>query len=320
MSVASSSVVTDLLSLSSGVSRAVAIGNFDGVHRGHAALVRATVAAARSASLEACVLTFTPHPARLLAPDRAPPLLMPEARKIELLLALGVDRVLVQPFDWALAALSPHAFAHDLLRGVIDARVVSVGYDFSFGAKRAGTVTTLGDLGRELGFVAHVVPAVRVRGVVCASSAIRALIAAGRVDEAEALLGRPAELEGKIVHGARRGHTIGFPTINVAYENEVAPAGGVYVGEAQLADGSVRRAAINIGTNPTFTQNGAPVRVEAHLLDYGGDLYGQHVRLAFWQRLRDEKKFDGVDALVTQIRADVEEAASHVRADLPPTD
>ena len=320
MAVTPSPVVTDLRSLASGVARAVAIGNFDGVHRGHAALIRATVAAARNASLEACVLTFSPHPARLLAPDRAPPLLMPEARKIELLLALGVDRVLVQPFDWALAALSPHAFAHDLLRDRIDARVVSVGYDFSFGAKRAGTVTTLGELGREMGFVAHIAPAVRVRGVVCASSAIRALITAGRVDEAEALLGRPAELEGQVVHGAQRGRTIGFPTINVAYQNEVAPASGVYVGEVQLADGRVHRAAINVGTNPTFTEAGAPVRVEAHLLGYSGDLYGQHVRLGFWQRLRDEKKFGGIDALVAQIRADLAQAESHLRPELPPTD
>ncbi len=299
---------------------AIAIGNFDGVHRGHQRLVADAVAAARKEGLEACVLTFSPHPARVLAPDRAPPLLMPEARRIELLEGLGVDRVVVQPFDTQLASLSPRAFAEGLLRDALEARVVCVGYDFSFGQKRAGTTATLVELGAELGFRASITPAVRVRGVVCASSAVRTMMSAGQIDEAAALLGRAPELEGTVVRGAGRGRTIGVPTANLALVTEVRPALGVYAGWAVLPDGVRRRAAINVGTNPTFTGPNAPVSVEAHLLDHDGDLYGATLRLELVRRLRAEKKFDGVEALIAQIRADIEAARTAELAPLPPVD
>jgi riboflavin kinase/FMN adenylyltransferase len=298
----------------------VAIGNFDGVHRGHARLVGDAIAAARREGLEACVVTFSPHPARVLAPDRAPPLLFTEARRIELLYALGVDRVIVQPFDAALAALSPEAFAQSLLVNELQARVVCVGYDFSFGAKRAGTTASLVELGGRLGFRAAITPAVRVRGVICASSSIRILIQTGEIEEAAALLGRPPEVEGEVVRGAGRGRTIGVPTANLALRADVRPALGVYAGVAVLSDGTRRRAAINVGTNPTFTGAGAPVTVEAHLLAYDGDLYGKTVRLELTTRLRAEKKFDGKDALVAQIKADIEAARVAEPAPLPPVD
>ncbi|MEO6950476.1 MAG: bifunctional riboflavin kinase/FAD synthetase [Polyangia bacterium] len=297
-------ITYDARTLPSGRERAIAIGNFDGVHRGHARLIESTIAAARAQGLEACVLTFDPHPARLLAPDRAPPLLMPEARRIELLLALGADRVIVQPFDLSLASLSPRAFAESLLRQAISARIVSVGYDFSFGQKRAGTIATLAELGRELGFQATVTPAVRVRGVVCSSTTIRALIHAGQMEDATALLGRAPEIEGVVIHGAARGRTIGFPTANLEPRTEVLPGSGVYAGWAELPDGALVRAAINVGTNPTFSDE-RTVHIEAHLLDWKGDLYGEHVRLRFDARLREERRFDGKDALIAQLHDDM---------------
>ncbi len=313
-------VTRDARTLPHGVSRVVAIGNFDGVHRGHARLIGEAVRVARATGAEACVLTFSPHPARLLAPDRAPRLLLPETRRFELLASLGVDRVVVQPFDAALAVLGPRAFAEELLVGALGARRVCVGYDFSFGAKRAGTTTTLVELGAELGFTAAVTSAVRVRGVICSSSAIRTCVLAGQIDDATALLGRAPEVDGVVVRGAGRGRTIGVPTANVSPESEVVPARGVYAGWAELDDGSRRRAAINIGKNPTFAGPDAPTTVEAHLLDHEADLYGQRLRLHFVARLRDERRFDGKEALVQQIFADIEAARTAEAPPIPPLD
>lgn len=313
-------ITHDARGATAGVGRAVAIGNFDGVHRGHARLVGDAILAAKRGGLEACVLTFSPHPAKVLAPDRAPPLLLTLERRIELLFELGVDHVIVQPFDAALASLPPRAFVEHLLRDALCARVVCVGYDFNFGAKRAGNATTLGELGSELGFTASVTPAVRVRGQVCASTTIRSRLGGGEIEEAAALLGRPPELEGQIVRGAGRGRTIGIPTANLALSTEVRPAQGVYAGWAVLADGTRYRAAINVGTNPTFTGTGSPVTVEAHLLDFDADLYGAPLRLALTKRVRAEKRFDSKDALVAQIHADIAFARTAEPAPLPPID
>ncbi len=317
---AEETIVHQAESLPSGRARAIAIGNFDGVHRGHQRLVTDMVSTARKHGLEATVLTFSPHPARFFAPDRAPPLLMPEARRHELLLALGVDRVVVQRFDAAFAAQPPRAFVESLLVGTLAARVVCVGYDFSFGAKRAGTTAMLGELGTELGFSTVVTEAVSVRGVVCASSAVRTLLAAGAIDDAAALLGRSPEIEGRVIRGAGRGRGIGVPTANIALAGEVQPALGVYAAWAELPDGSRHRAAVNVGTNPTFTGDAKAVHVEAHLLDFDRDLYDTRLRLFLVRRLREERRFDGKDALVAQIQADIEAARIAEPAPLPPVD
>ena len=311
-------VTYDARTLPSG-KRAVAIGNFDGVHRGHARLIEGMIGAARAQGLEACVLTFDPHPARLLAPDRVPPLLIAESRRIELLLALGADRVIVQPFDLSLASLSPHEFAESLLRQAVGARVVCVGYDFSFGQKRAGTTETLSELGSTLGFRTITTPVVRVRGVVCSSTTIRGLVQAGHVEDATALLGRPPELEGIVIRGAARGRTIGFPTANLEPHTQVLPAPGVYAARAELPDGTRVRAAVNIGTNPTFSDDHT-VHIEAHLLDWQGDLYGAQLRLLCEARLRDERRFDGKDALVAQLHDDVAATRALELPPLPPLD
>ena len=298
---------------------AVAIGNFDGVHRGHQALLRTVVDKAPALAARPAILTFDPHPARVLSPDRAPPLLVTPERKLELLALSGVEVAVLEPFTEALAALSPEAFARDILANALGARLVCVGWDFTFGQKRAGTPEHLRAFGERLGFSVEVVEPVEVDGAVCSSTRIRALVGDGRVEDAATLLGRPFEIEGTVVRGAGRGRTIGVPTANVAPEAEVLPKTGVYGATVLLPDGSRARAVVNIGTAPTFTAGASAVTVEAHLLDFprpggSGDLYGQRVRLELRFRLREERRFPSVDALVAQIRDDLATGAARLGA------
>jgi len=285
-----------------------AIGNFDGVHRGHAHLFHQAEAWASSLGGESLVLTFDPHPAKVLAPAYAPPLITPLARKLELIAAEGIDVTVVQPFDRAFAGKSPEAFVEDVLVGGLGVRAVCVGHDFTFGAKRAGTVERLTELGAGR-FEVKVIPAVTADGIVCSSTKVREFVLEGRVEGAALLLGRPPEVEGEVVRGDGRGRTIGVPTANLRADTELIPKNGVYAAEALLPDGTRRAAAVNVGTNPTFMQ-GQPVTVEAHLLEWSGDLYGQRLRLSFRKRLRAEERFSSVDALVAQIRKDIEATRS----------
>jgi riboflavin kinase/FMN adenylyltransferase len=284
----------------------VAIGNFDGVHRGHAHIFRQARGLAAGLGGESVVLTFDPHPAKVLAPSYAPPLIMPLDRKLELIAAEGVDVTVVEPFDRAFAGKSPDEFARTVLLDGLGARHVVVGYDFTFGAKRSGNVQLLAELGPKLGFGVTVVPPISVDGIVCSSTKVREFVLEGRVDGAALVLGRAPEVQGEVVHGDGRGRSIGVPTANVQPEAELLPKLGVYAGWAeQLSDGKRWIAAINVGTNPTFVE-GRNVRVEAHLLDCDEDLYGQRLRLGFVARLRDEERFPSREALVAQIRSDVE--------------
>lgn len=289
----------------------VAIGNFDGVHRGHAALFEQARRHAHHLHGEAVVLTFDPHPAKVLAPSYAPPLITTTARKLELIAATGVDVTVLEPFDRAFASRSPEAFVREVLADGLGARHVVVGYDFTFGQKRSGTVELLGELGPRHGFEVTVVPPVSVDGIVCSSTKVREFVLEGRVDGAALLLGRDHEVEGEVVRGAGRGRTIGVPTANVAAETELVPKLGVYAGWAERVDGGERSgerwmAAINVGTNPTFVDS-RTVSVEAHLLDCDEELYGARLRLGFVRRLRDEARFPSREALVAQIRRDVDE-------------
>ncbi len=282
----------------------VAIGNFDGVHRGHVRIFREAKRLA-GADAESAVLTFEPHPAKVLAPNFAPPLITPLARKLELIAAEGIDVAVVQPFDAAFAAISPEAFVDDVLVRGLGASRICVGGNFTFGRARAGTIPMLGELGRARGFVLEVIPDVTVDGLMCSSTKVREFTLEGRVDGARLVLGRDPEVEGVVVRGAGRGRTIGIPTANVKPETELIPKNGVYAGWAErLSDGKKWPAAINVGTNPTFVV-GHPVSVEAHLLDADEDLYGQRMRLGFVARLREEQRFASVDELVAQIRRDV---------------
>ncbi len=284
----------------------VAIGNFDGVHLGHAQLLSTIVDRARQSHAQSLVLTFDPHPARVLAPAYAPSLICSLERRLELIAEHDVDATLVQPFDLGFAALNPEEFVTEILVP-LGTRTVCVGQDFTFGRRRSGDVHTLEALGQMHGFDLHVVAPVTVDGMVCSSSKVREFVLAGRVDGAAVILGRAAEVQGVVVRGDGRGRTIGFPTANVIPEGELLPKTGIYAGFAvQLDHAEPRRysAAISVGTNPTFGEARA-VTIEAHLLDVDVDLYDRRLRVGFVERLRGEERYPSTAALVAQIERDV---------------
>jgi riboflavin kinase/FMN adenylyltransferase len=284
----------------------VTVGNFDGVHRGHRALVAEAVEGARAARCEAVVLTFDPHPARVLRPSAAPPALTTLAQREELLVALGVSRLAVLPFGSEVAALSPEEFAVRILAGVLRAREVVVGESFRFGRGRSGDVDVLRSLGARIGFGVRAVPPVLEDGAAISSSRIREALRRGDVKSASALLGREPFVDAQVVRGEGRGRRIGIPTANLVSENEVIPSRGVYVARCRLEAGEDWPAVVNIGRRPTF--GGTHETVEAHLLDFDGELYGARVRLAFVERLRGEERFAGAEALVARIREDIARA------------
>jgi riboflavin kinase/FMN adenylyltransferase len=285
----------------------VAIGNFDGVHRGHVHVFDEArrLAHELGGGAQAVVLTFDPHPAKVLAPSFAPPLITTEARKLELIAEAGIDVTVVQPFDRAFAAKEPAAFVDEVLVGGLGARRVCVGHDFTFGTRRSGDTHLLAELGATRGFDVVVVPPFSIDGMVCSSTKVREFVLEGRVDGAAVILGRDPEVEGVVVRGDGRGRSIGIPTANLRTETELVPKNGVYAGWAGEPGGPTFAAAINIGTTPTFKPD-HPVTVEAHLLDADLDLYGRSLRVGFMRRLRAEERFESVDKLVAQIRRDIE--------------
>jgi len=285
---------------------AVTVGNFDGVHRGHQALVSAVVASARAAGGVSVVLTFDPHPARVLRPAHAPAALTTLAQKEELLAGLNIDRLAVLPFDARLAQLSPEEFARAVLRDTLGAQAVVVGESFRFGHHREGDALALAELGERLGFDVHAHPAVLEGGRPVSSSRIRSELAHGHVGAAADLLGRPYFVDGTVVRGAGRGRTIGVPTANLAAENEILPAPGVYAGRCRVAGREWWPAVANLGRRPTF--GGGDLALEAHLIGFDGDLYGSRVRTSFHERLRDEERFPSKEALVARIREDIARA------------
>jgi riboflavin kinase/FMN adenylyltransferase len=293
-------------------SPAVAIGNFDGVHLGHQALFARARELVRPAG-EVVALTFEPHPARFFNPELAPPLIQTPEQKLAALEACGVDAVVAEPFDRDFAALAPEAFARTILAERLGARHVVVGKGFIFGARRAGSLETLEQLGAGLGFQAHGVETVRVASIAVSSTKLREFLLLGKVGGASMLLGRDYIVEGKVVPGKARGRSIGIPTANVSAENEIVPRKGVYAGWAKIPDGRVLPAVTNIGTNPTF-EKADVLSLEVHLLDFSGDLYGQRLGVVFTQRLRDEKRFNSVDELLEAIRYDIREARQILRA------
>lgn len=294
---------------------ALALGNFDGVHLGHQALFRE---AARHGT--PAVLTFHPHPGKVLQPELAPKLITLLPRRLELLAQVGIQAALVQPFSLEFAR-TPAAGFERMLLGELEVAHVVVGADFTYGEKRSGTAQTLAEAAARAGAALHVVPPVAVDGVVASSSKIREYILEGRVGAARRLLGRAFDLDGSVVPGAGRGRGIGVPTANVDTPNELRPAPGVYAVRASVqpvdpqgrvtAGGPVWAGpwlggAANIGVKPTF--GGGAVTVEIHLLDFSGDLYGQTLRVEFLERLREERRFASVTELVGQIKRDLEAA------------
>jgi len=292
---------------------AIAIGNFDGVHLGHRALIaRARELAAATGALSVA-LTFEPHPAVLLAPAHAPRMLTSVERRIELLAEAGVDAVVIEPFTRELASASADAFVDDLVIGALRARAIVVGYDFSYGQGRTGTVAALQAHGRRAGVDIAIVPPVTVDGEIAASTKIRAHLRAGELAQAEQMLGRRWDVDGIVVHGAERGRAIGVPTANIAPGVELAIAPGIYAVTLGVEGGPPMAAVASLGTNPTFV-DGDQLVLEVHVLDWAGDLYDRRVRTTFVARLRDEQKFASVESLIAQIQRDIADArASLIR-------
>jgi riboflavin kinase / FMN adenylyltransferase len=290
---------------------AVTIGAYDGVHLGHRALLRDLSTRADAAGLSTVVVTFDRHPAGVVRPESAPPQLTDLEQKLELLATCGIDRTLVIAFDRTRADESAEDFVKEVLVDTLGARLVVVGEDFHFGHGRKGNVALLTTLGRDYGF--EVVGA-RLTGdgsQAVSSTRIRTLVAQGDVVGAAKLLGRPHEVRGPVVHGdGRGGPELGFPTANLQLSDDIAlPADGIYAGYFTRPDGTVHPAAVSVGRRPTFYAPGtASVLVEAYLLHFEGDLYGERSRVSFVRRLRDDRQFDSVDALIAQMGQDAAEA------------
>jgi riboflavin kinase/FMN adenylyltransferase len=290
----------------SAASTVVVPGNHDGVHLGHRALLDRARTLATSKGLDVVALTFDPHPMVTVAPERAPTPLTTIARRTELLLAAGADRVEVARFDAAYAAQTAEAWIDDQLVKRLQARAIVVGVDFRFGKGRGGDLAGLRSMGATRGIEVDALGEVLLPGGSdrVSSTAVRTALAAGDVERAALLLARPHSVDGVVVEGHRRGRTIGFPTANLAPDAILLPRDGVYAVRVRVEERWVDGVA-NLGTRPTFA---AGRSLEAHLFDFAGDLYGSRVRLAFVARIRDEKKFDGVEALVAQIRHDADAA------------
>ncbi len=285
-------------------SGAVAIGNFDGVHLGHARIVARLIERAREVGGPALVFTFDPHPVRLLRPDQAPPPLTWTDRKAELLAALGVDAVIAYPTDEELLALSPREFFERIVGDQLGARAIVEGPNFYFGRGRTGTIEVLGQLAGEKGIRLDVVEPVVVGGEIVSSSRIRGLLSAGKVDEARNLLTEPYRIRGMVVHGAGRGAKLGFGTANLDAIDTLLPGAGVYAGRA-FVNNTRWPAAINIGPNPTFAEHA--LKVEAHLVGWNGSpLYGQPLEVDFLAPLRSTQKFAGLEELKRQLQKDIE--------------
>ncbi len=283
----------------------VTIGVFDGVHRGHQQIIGYAVRRAADLGIASVVVTFDPHPSEVVRPGSHPAILTEQARKAELIESLGVDVLCVVPFTQAFSQLSPEEFAHDVLVENLHAALVVVGENFRFGHRAAGDVDLLTRLGRTFGFAVEGAPLVADRDVVFSSTYIRASIDAGDVETASVVLGRPHRIEGVVVRGDQRGRDLGFPTANLLCAPHVAiPADGVYAAWLHQR-GKPYPAAVSIGTNPTFA--GREHRVEAYVLDFDGDLYGERVSLDFVAHLREMRKYEGPEKLVEQITLDVEQ-------------
>jgi len=289
------------------------IGNFDGVHRGHQAILAKVIERANALDGESILYTFEPHPRRVLQPERDLRLLETFEQKMETLESHGLDAVIAEPFDPGFAKVSPERFIEHYLHESIGPAEVYVGYDFHFGKDREGSMRMLTERGPHLGFSVTVIPEVSFEGRDVNSTRIRQLLAEGEVEEAAGLLGRPFRARGEVTEGEQRGRTIGFPTANLAPETEILPGPGVYFGQLHCLrgggewEGRTLPVVTNVGYRPTF-RDGRDLVAEAHVIDFSGDLYGVEIDLTFEGRLRGEQRFESVDALREQIGRDVDEA------------
>lgn len=295
-------VVRGSSAFSPGQGVSLTVGNFDGVHLGHRELLRRAVGKAKEKGTVSVALTFFPHPVRYFSPGARFYEITTEEEKVDLIAAMGIGALVVEPFHEGIGRMSPEEFAREILHERLCARWVTVGYDFTFGKNRSGSPSILRKIGREVGFEVEVVPPVLRGGLIVSSTRIRDLLLGGRVREAEELLCRPYSLSGPVVPGAGRGRKLGFPTANVRFSQELIPLPGVYVVDAEV-DGILYRAVANVGFCPTFGENS--LGLEVYLLDVDRDLYGQQIGVRFRDRIRDERKYKAVSELVRQIEEDV---------------
>jgi riboflavin kinase / FMN adenylyltransferase len=291
---------------------AIAIGSFDGVHRGHAAILERVRAAALERGLESAVLTFEPLPRELFAPAEAPPRLSTIQERLAAIARAGIETAFVQRFDREFAALSPEDFARRL-RSCHGARWVMVGEDFRYGARRAGDLAQLRSAGKRLGFEVEVLPTVLADGERVSSTRVRQALASGDFAQAERFLGRPYAICGHVVHGAKRGRAIGFPTANVRLGRPRAALQGIFAVKCFGAATRGLEGVASLGINPAVA-DGGPATLEAFLFDFSGDLYGRRLTIEFVKKLRDEAHFASLEELSAQIRRDCDAAREHFRA------
>lgn len=287
------------------------VGNFDGVHVGHQAIIRRVVSLASELSVPSVAVTFDPVPKKILQPQTAPPLIETLEQRLQHLEGLGLDHTIVVRFDQNFASNSPEEFVTRYLVGILRVRGVVVGQNFSFGHEKRGNLELLKQLGVQHDFVTEGIPEVKIRNQRVSSTLIRELIKAGRMEDVRVYMGRPFALQGKIVPGEKLGGTIGIPTANLNVENEILPATGVYVSRALLADGKDVPAVTNVGYRPTV--GGKTLTVEAHLLGYSGNLYGEKIQLQFFQKLREEMHFKNLDELKSKIHSDIRQAETYFK-------
>ncbi len=296
----------------------LAIGVFDGVHLGHRAVIQRALEDARAAGGEAVVVTFDPHPARVLRPDQAPRLLTATAHKIRLILDLGVRHLLAIPFDAAFASTPPDVFIRQLAAAA-DLREICVGFEWCFGKGRAGNLDMLRDLGTELGFLEVGVPAVKIDDRIVSSTLIRAAVENGDFSEAARFLGREYTVLGTVVAGDQLGRKLGFPTANLSVHSEQFPPNGVYAVTARRGE-ELLPGVVNIGVRPTVQAAGGQRLLELHIFDFDRDIYGEEIEVSFGKYLRSEKKFSGLEELRAQIDRDAREAREWLaEARLEPT-
>lgn len=285
------------------------LGVFDGLHLGHQEIITTVVERAKALDAVPTAITFDPHPRAVLHPESAPPLLQTLDQRLAAMEFLGIEQTIVIPFSKEFASIEAESFLRDVIYDRLQAKEVYLGKGFAFGKGRAGNIDLLRKMSAELGFFADEVGEVQLRGHRISSSKIRELLADGKVNLARRMLGRPYGVEGQIIRGDRRGHTIGFPTANLQPRNRVIPRTGVYV-TATLIGETWRRSVTNVGVRPTFGSDLEP-SVETYVFDFNGDLYGDVLRVRFLHRIRDEKKFSGIDELKAQIGRDSKRALSY---------
>ncbi|HPR63030.1 MAG TPA: bifunctional riboflavin kinase/FAD synthetase [Thermoanaerobaculia bacterium] len=286
------------------------IGNYDGFHLGHRAILSRVLEEARLMNCPGIMMTFEPHPSRVLIPSKAPPLINTPQQKVEFAKDIGLQGLITLPFNRTLSIMEPEAFVSEILVHALAIRGLIVGQNFRFGHRKRGDLSLLASMGKSCGFFFEAIPPVVMENVPISSSRIRAALQEGRVEAAGKMLDRPFSMTGTVVRGVRRGRTMGIPTVNLEPENELWPGDGVYLSAVRVrGNGKFLPSVSNIGIRPTF--EGSARLIETHILDYFGDLYGEYVELRFFKYLRGEKRFSDAEALKAQIHEDIVKARSY---------